>query len=58
MPDYAYVGLDTAGRERRGSVRADTADSSPRAARLAQSLRRGIEPRTERAGRARLLSSG
>ena len=28
MPDYAYVGLDTAGRERRGSVRADTADAA------------------------------
>jgi hypothetical protein len=24
MPDFAYVGLDTAGRERRGSVRAET----------------------------------
>src|SRR5262245_39354553 len=28
MPDYAYVGLDTAGRERRGSVRAETPDSA------------------------------
>src|SRR5687768_13903464 len=28
MPEYAYVGLDTAGRERRGSVRADTADAA------------------------------
>lgn len=28
MPDYAYVGLDTAGRERRGSVRADTPDAA------------------------------
>lgn len=28
MPDYAYVGLDTAGRERRGSVRAETADAA------------------------------
>lgn len=28
MPDFAYVGLDTAGRERRGSVRADTADAA------------------------------
>ena len=26
MPDFAYVGLDTAGRERRGSVRAETPD--------------------------------
>ena len=28
MPDFAYVGLDTAGRERRGSVRAETADQA------------------------------
>ena len=28
MPDYAYVGLDTAGRERRGSVRAETPDAA------------------------------
>ena len=28
MPDFAYVGLDTAGRERRGSVRADTRDAA------------------------------
>ncbi|HEX8641735.1 MAG TPA: type II secretion system inner membrane protein GspF [Allosphingosinicella sp.] len=28
MPDFAYVGLDTAGRERRGSVRADTTDQA------------------------------
>jgi general secretion pathway protein F len=47
MPDYAYVGLDTAGRERRGSVRADTAD----AARAQLVSRRlyvvRIEPRSE-----------
>ena len=28
MADFAYVGLDTAGRERRGSVRADSADAA------------------------------
>jgi general secretion pathway protein F len=28
MPEYAYVGLDTAGRERRGSVRAETPDDA------------------------------
>ena len=28
MPDYAYVGLDTAGRERRGSVRAESTDAA------------------------------
>ncbi len=28
MPDYAYVGLDTAGRERRGSVRAETSEAA------------------------------
>src|SRR3954453_5779086 len=28
MPDFAYVGLDTAGRERRGSVRAETSQAA------------------------------
>ena len=28
MPDFAYVGLDTAGRERRGSVRADSREAA------------------------------
>ena len=28
MPDFAYVGLDTAGRERRGSVRAETSEAA------------------------------
>jgi general secretion pathway protein F len=28
MPDYAYVGLDTAGRERRGAVRAGTTEEA------------------------------
>jgi len=57
MPDYAYVGLDTAGRERRGSVRADTPD----AARAQLVSRRlyvvRIEPRAEGAAPP-LLSRG
>jgi len=28
MPDFAYFGLDTAGRERRGSVRAETSEAA------------------------------
>jgi general secretion pathway protein F len=28
MPEYAYVGLDTAGRERRGSIRAETGEAA------------------------------
>jgi general secretion pathway protein F len=50
MPEFAYVGLDTAGRERRGSVRADTSD----AARAQLASRRlyivKIEPATEATG--------
>ena len=57
MPDYAYVGLDTAGRERRGSVRAETAD----AARAQLVSRRlyvvSVEARTESASPP-LLSRG
>ena len=57
MPDFAYVGLDTAGRERRGSVHADSAD----AARAQLVSRRlyvvRIEPRSEAAPPA-LLSRG
>ena len=57
MPDYAYVGLDTAGRERRGSVRAETPD----AARAQLTSRKlyvvTIEPRTE-AEAPPLLSRG
>ncbi len=58
MPDYAYVGLDTAGRERRGSVRADTAD----AARAQLVSRRlyvvRIEPASGRQAAPPLLSRG
>jgi general secretion pathway protein F len=28
MPDFAWVGLDTAGRERRGAVRAETREAA------------------------------
>jgi general secretion pathway protein F len=57
MPDYAYVGLDTAGRERRGQVRAE----SPDLARAQLVSRRlyvvRIEPATE-GGAPPLLSRG
>jgi general secretion pathway protein F len=57
MPEFGYVGLDTAGRERRGSVRADTAE----AARVQLVQRRlyvvRIEPRSEAAAPP-LLSRG
>ena len=57
MPDFAYVGLDTAGRERRGSVRADSQD----AARAQLASRRlyvvRIEPRSADSA-APLLSRG
>lgn len=57
MPDYAYVGLDTAGREKRGHVRADTSE----AARDQLTRRRlyvvRIEPAVEGAG-APLVSRG
>ena len=57
MPDYAYVGLDTAGRERRGSVRADTPDAA-RAQLVSRKLYVvAIEPRTE-VGAPPLLSRG
>ena len=57
MPEFGYVGLDTAGRERRGSVRAETAE----AARVQLVRRRlyvvRIEPRSE-AATPPLLSRG
>jgi general secretion pathway protein F len=56
MPDYAYVGLDPAGRERRGSVRAETSE----AARDQLTSRRLYVVRIEAAaeGAAPLLSRG
>ena len=57
MPDFAYVGLDTAGRERRGSVRADSQDAARQqlAARKLYVVR--IEPAVEAAGRPLLSKS-
>jgi general secretion pathway protein F len=61
VPDYAYLVVDPAGRERRGQVRAD----SPELAREALTARRfyvvNVEPagdRQEGAGAAPLLSAG
>ena len=57
MPDYAYLGLDTAGRERRGSVRADSTDAA-RAQLISRKLYVvRIEPATGSAAPP-LLSSG
>src|SRR5438128_10069749 len=57
MPDYAWVGLDTAGREKSGHVRAETSD----AARDQLTRRRlyvvKLEPAVEAAG-APLVSRG
>ena len=57
MPDFAYVGLDTAGRERRGSVRAETPDlaRAQLASRKLYVVR--IEPAVE-GGAPPLLSRG
>jgi general secretion pathway protein F len=57
MPDFAYVGLDTAGRERRGSVRAETSEAArdQLASRKLYVVR--IEAAGEDAGRP-LLSRG
>jgi general secretion pathway protein F len=56
MPDYAWLGLDTAGRERRGSLRA----ASPEEARAQLSARRlyvvKVEPAAEAAAGAPLVS--
>jgi general secretion pathway protein F len=57
MPEYAYVGLDTAGRERRGSVRAETSEAA-RDQLLSRKLYIvRIEPAAEAASRP-LLSRG
>lgn len=57
MPDFAYVGLDTAGREKSGHVRADTSE----AARAQLTQRRlyvvKLEPAVEAAGQP-LVSRG
>ena len=57
MPDFAYLGLDTSGRERRGSVRADSSDAA-RAQLVSRKLYVvRIEPAVEAAARP-LLSRG
>ena len=45
MPDFAYVGLDTAGRERRGSVRAETRERRARSSSRASSMSCGSSRR-------------
>lgn len=58
MPDYAYLGVDPAGRERRGSVRADT----PELARAQLAARRlyvvKVEPAAAADAAPPLLSRG
>ena len=58
MPDYAYVGVDPAGRERRGSVRAET----PELAREQLTARKlyvvKVEPAADAGEAAPLLSRG
>jgi general secretion pathway protein F len=57
MPEYAYVGLDTAGRERRGQVRADTSEAARDQLQRRRLYVVRIEPATEAAA-APLLSRG
>jgi general secretion pathway protein F len=57
MPDFAYVGLDTAGRERRGSVRAETSEAARDQLVTRKLYVVRIEPAGEDAGRP-LLSRG
>jgi len=57
MPEFAYVGLDTAGRERRGSVRAETSDAARDQLQSRKLYIVRIEPAAEAAGRP-LLSRG
>jgi general secretion pathway protein F len=57
MPDFAYVGLDTSGRERRGSVRAETSEAARDQLVTRKLYVVRIEPAGEDAGRP-LLSRG
>jgi len=57
MPDFAYVGLDTAGRERRGSVRAATSEAARDQLQSRKLYIVRIEPATE-AATPPLLSRG
>lgn len=58
MPDFAWVGLDIAGRERRGSLRADSADAAKAQLRERRLYIVRIEPATEAAAGPPLLSRG
>ncbi len=58
MPDFAWVGLDTAGRERRGSLRADSADAAKAQLRERRLYVVRIEPATEAVAGPPLLSRG
>jgi general secretion pathway protein F len=57
MPEFAYVGLDTAGRERRGQVRADTSEAARDQLQRRRLYVVRIEPATEAAAPP-LLSRG
>ena len=57
MPDFAYVGLDTAGRERRGSVRADSQDEAKAQLTARKLYVVRLEPSTEAVGRPLLSRS-
>jgi general secretion pathway protein F len=57
MPDYAYVGLDTAGREKRGSVRAETSEAARDQLTRRKLYVVRIEPATEAVGQP-LMSRG
>jgi general secretion pathway protein F len=57
MPDFAYVGLDTAGRERRGSVRAETSEAARDQLVTRKLYVVRIEPAGEDAGRPLLSRS-
>ena len=51
MPDFAYVGLDTAGRERRGQVRAETSEAARDQLTARKLYVVKIEPAAEGGGR-------
>jgi general secretion pathway protein F len=58
MPDFAWIGLDTAGRERRGSLRADSTDAAKAQLRERRLYVVRIEPATEATAGPPLLSRG
>jgi general secretion pathway protein F len=57
MPEFAYVGLDTAGREKRGSVRAETSEAARDQLTRRKLYVVRIEPATEAVGQP-LMSRG